>query len=101
MIVDRENRERERYTVVYGATLEVRDGDPVESNHAACRVGPVHLRDPHRPVRGGDVQDIEAGVTMKEEVDEVTGFSRQIIVQSQDEKKHPQLLDAGMRPARV
>jgi DNA-directed RNA polymerase subunit beta' len=29
---------------------------------------------------------------MQEEVDEVTGFSRQVIVQSQDEKKHPQLL---------
>ena len=28
-------------------------------------------------------QDIEAGVTMQEEVDEVTGFSRQVIVQSQ------------------
>ena len=39
--------------------------------------------------------DIEPGVTMKEEVDEVTGFSRPIIVQSQDEKKHPQILVLG------
>ncbi len=39
---------------------------------------------------------------MKEEVDELTGFSRQIIVQSQDEKKHPQLLvlDDGGQPIR-
>ena len=40
---------------------------------------------------------------MQEEVDEVTGFSRQIIVQSQDEKKHPQLIlldKSGQRCAR-
>ena len=36
--------------------------------------------------------DIEAGVTMKEEVEEVSGLARQVIVQSQDEKRHPQLL---------
>ena len=36
--------------------------------------------------------DIEAGVTLKEEVEEVSGLARQVIVQSQDEKKHPQLL---------
>ena len=39
-----------------------------------------------------DFKDIIEGVTMKEEVDELTGFSRKMIVESQDEKKHPQFV---------
>jgi DNA-directed RNA polymerase subunit beta' len=92
VIQDREGRERERYTVVYGAVLEVRDGDAVESGQKLAEWDPYTyaiLTDVPGTVK---FQDIETGVTMQEEVDEVTGFSRQVIVQSQDEKKHPQLL---------
>jgi DNA-directed RNA polymerase subunit beta' len=92
VIHDRDGRERERYTVVYGAVLEVRDGDVVESGTKLAEWDPYTyaiLTDVPGTVK---FQDIEAGVTMQEEVDEVTGFSRQVIVQSQDEKKHPQLL---------
>jgi DNA-directed RNA polymerase subunit beta' len=92
VIQDREGRERERYTVVYGAVLEVRDGDVVESGQKLAEWDPYTyaiLTDVPGTVK---FQDIETGVTMQEEVDEVTGFSRQVIVQSQDEKKHPQLL---------
>ena len=92
VIHDRDGRERERYTVVYGAVLEVRDGDAVEGGTKLAEWDPYTyaiLTDVPGTVK---FQDIEAGVTMQEEVDEVTGFSRQVIVQSQDEKKHPQLL---------
>ncbi|HEX6850172.1 MAG TPA: hypothetical protein VF139_02110, partial [Candidatus Polarisedimenticolaceae bacterium] len=91
-IQDREGRERERYTVVYGAVLEVRDGDVVESNTKLAEWDPFTyaiLTDVAGSVK---FQDIEAGVTMQEEVDEVTGFSRQVITASQDEKRHPQLI---------
>jgi len=92
VIQDREGRERERYNVVYGAVLEVRDGEEVTAGQTLAEWDPYNyaiLTDVSGSVR---FQDIEAGVTMKEEVDEVTGYSRQVIVQSQDEKKHPQVL---------
>ena len=92
VIVDREGRERERYNVVYGAVMAVRDGDTVERGTALAEWDPYNfsiLTDLPGKIR---FHDIEAGVTMKEEVEEVSGLSRQVIVQSQDEKRHPQLL---------
>jgi len=92
VLQDREGRERERYTVVYGAVLEVRDGDQVPAGTKLAEWDPYTyaiLTDVPGKVR---FHDIEAGVTMQEEVDEVTGFSRQVIVQAQDEKRHPQLV---------
>ena len=102
VIHDRDGRERERYTVVYGAVLEVQDGEVVEGGTKLAEWDPYTyaiLTDVPGTVK---FQDIEAGVTMQEEVDEVTGFSRQVIVQSQDEKKHPQLivLDPKGQPLR-
>jgi len=92
VIVDREGRERERYNVVYGAVLEVRDGDAVERGQKLAEWDPYNfaiLTDVSGTI---SLKDIEAGVTMKEEVEEVSGLSRQVIVQSQDEKRHPQIL---------
>ena len=92
VIVDREGRERERYNVVYGAILEVRDGQPVERGQKLAEWDPYNfaiLTDVAGTIR---FHDIETGVTMKEEVEEVSGLSRQVIIQSQDEKRHPQLL---------
>ena len=92
VIVDRQGRERERYNVVYGALLEVRDGDSVEGGQNLAEWDPYNfaiLTDVPGTIK---FHDIEAGVTMKEEVESATGLSRQVIVQSQDEKRHPQLL---------
>ncbi|MDH3592882.1 MAG: DNA-directed RNA polymerase subunit beta', partial [Planctomycetota bacterium] len=92
VIVDREGRERERYNVVYGAVMGVDDGALVERGMKLAEWDPYNytiLSDVEGTVQ---YQDIEPGVTMREEVDEVTGLSRQVIVQSQDEKKHPQIL---------
>jgi DNA-directed RNA polymerase subunit beta' len=92
VILDRENRERERYNIVYGATLTVADGDPVDPGQKLAEWDPYNfaiLTDVPGSIK---FHDIEVGVTMKEEVDQVSGLSRQVIVQSQDEKRHPQLL---------
>jgi DNA-directed RNA polymerase subunit beta' len=97
VLEDREGRERERYTVVYGATLEVEDGQEVEAGTKLAEWDPYTyaiLTDVPGRVR---FEDIEPGVTMQEEVDEVTGYARKKIVQSQDEKKHPHLLVVGAR----
>ncbi|MCP3981867.1 MAG: DNA-directed RNA polymerase subunit beta' [bacterium] len=92
IIADREGRERERYNVVYGAVLEVRDGDMVHSRDTLAEWDPYNfaiLTDVKGVV---SFHDIELGVTMDEEVEEVSGLARQVIIQSQDEKKHPQIL---------
>ena len=92
VIVDREGLERERYNVVYGAVLEVADRQAVESGQTLAEWDPYNftiLTDLE-----GEIQfhDIESGVTLNDEVEEVSGLSRQVIMQSQDEKRHPQLL---------
>ena len=43
VIVDREGRERERYNVVYGAVLEVRDGDSVDRGQTLAEWDPYNF----------------------------------------------------------
>jgi DNA-directed RNA polymerase subunit beta' len=91
LIQDEKGRERERYSLVYGATLKVRDGDYIEPGTQLVEWDPFTFA--ILTEFGGTVgfKDIVEGVTMKEEVDEVTGLSRQVIVESPDEKRQPQI----------
>ncbi len=90
-VVDEKGREKERYTIVYGAKLKVHDGDRVD-------IGTVLVEwDPYTfailTEVGGVVQfkDLVEGVTMHEELDEVTGLSRWVVTDSPDEKRQPTL----------
>jgi DNA-directed RNA polymerase subunit beta' len=76
VVKDEKGRDRERYPIVYGARLQVRDGQKVFSILTE-ELGTVKFK------------DIIEGLTVHEEVDEVTGLSRYIIVDSPDEKKQP------------
>ena len=91
-IVDEKDREREHYSVVYGARMKVTDGQPVT-------VGQILVEwDPYTfsilTETGGTVhfKDLEKGVTLHEEVDEVTGLSRWVVTDSPDEKREPALV---------
>jgi DNA-directed RNA polymerase subunit beta' len=87
VVEDEKGRDRERYPIVYGARIKVKDGakvsvgqvlvewDPYTFSILTDELGTVHFK------------DIIQGVTVHEEVDEVTGLSRLIIVDSPDEKK--------------
>jgi DNA-directed RNA polymerase subunit beta' len=89
VIKDEKGRDRERYPIVYGARLKVKDGQKVDQGQVLVEWDPytfsILTEDP------GTVRfkDIVEGVTVHEEVDEVTGLSRFIIVDSPDEKKQP------------
>ncbi len=90
-ILDEDGREKERYSVVYGAKLRVIDGQRVS-------VGEVLVEwDPYTSailtsVSGKVVyRDITEGVTMREELDEVTGMSQKVILEHQDEKLQPRV----------
>ena len=79
-IVDSKGREKEKYSVVYGAKLLVKNGQK-------CTIGQRLVEwDPYStPIItevGGKIAlgDIIEGVTVKEEVDEITGLSHKVII---------------------
>src|SRR5207249_7055968 len=89
VIQDAKGREKERYSIAYGATLKVADGQQVEPGALLVEWDPYTL--PILTEVGGAVhfKDVIEGETMKEEVDEVTGFAHPVILESPDEKKQP------------
>ena len=89
IVQDTKGRDRERYAVVYGAHLRVQDGQQVEPGQTLVEWDPYTfsiLTEQRGTVR---FKDIIEGVTVHEEIDEVTGLMRLIIVDSPDEKKQP------------
>jgi DNA-directed RNA polymerase subunit beta' len=96
-IVDDKGVVRERYSVVYGARLKVKDGETIDKGQTLVEWDPYTfsiLTEGPGQVRFKDIID---KVTVHEDVDEVTGLSRLIIVDSPDEKKQPaiEIVDAG------
>ena len=91
VVQDAKGRERERYPIVYGARAEgARTAQQVEPGQVLVEWDPYTVVDPHRGRRRRpSSSDIIEGVTVHEEVDEVTGLSRYIIIDSPDEKKQP------------
>ncbi len=89
VIQDAKGREKERYSIAYGATLKVSDGQSVDPGALLVEWDPYTL--PILTEVGGQVhlKDVIEGETMKEEVDEVTGFAHPVILESPDEKKQP------------
>jgi DNA-directed RNA polymerase subunit beta' len=91
-VLDEKGRERERYQVVYGAKILVEEGAPVKANQKLVEWDPytfsilteisglVHLR------------DVIEGATYHEQVDEVTGLSQWVVIDSPDEKKLPMII---------
>ncbi len=79
-IFDESGREKEKYSVVYGAKIKVKDGGKVEGGQKLVEWDPYSLS--ILTEVGGQIAfgDIVEGLTMKEEVDEVTGLSRRVII---------------------
>jgi DNA-directed RNA polymerase subunit beta' len=92
LIQDAKGREKERYSIAYGASLKVTDGQVVEPGTLLVEWDPYTL--PILTEVGGQMhfKDVHEGETMKEEVDEVTGFAHPVILESPDEKKQPKAI---------
>jgi len=89
VVQDDKGRDRERYQVVYGARLKVKDGEAVDTGKILVEWDPYTfsiLTEEPGQIRFKDIID---GVTVQEDLDEVTGLSRLIVVDSPDEKKQP------------
>jgi DNA-directed RNA polymerase subunit beta' len=89
VVKDEKGRDRERYPIVYGARLQVTDGQKVEAGQVLVEWDPYTFSILTEELGTARFKDIIEGVTVHEEVDEVTGLSRFIIVDSPDEKKQP------------
>ncbi|MGW8181709.1 MAG: DNA-directed RNA polymerase subunit beta', partial [bacterium] len=79
-VVDAKGREKEKYSVVYGAKLMVKNGQKVEIGQKLVEWDPYST--PILTEIGGKIAhgDIIEGVTVKEEVDEITGLSHKVII---------------------
>ncbi len=90
-VYDDSGREREKYPVVYGAKIKVKDGERVSAGQKLVEWDPYSLT--ILTEVGGKVAygDISEGVTMKEEVDEVTGFSRKVVIEQAGTNLRPRL----------
>ncbi|MGZ5138798.1 MAG: DNA-directed RNA polymerase subunit beta', partial [Burkholderiales bacterium] len=95
VIQDENNRERERHKVPYGAMLLIRDGEQVKAGQVLA------TWDPHtRPIiteYAGRVkfENVEEGVTVARQIDEVTGLSTLVVV---DPKRRGSVQAKGLRP---
>jgi DNA-directed RNA polymerase subunit beta' len=96
-IVDDRGRERERYQVVYGARLRVEDGQKVALGDQLAEWDPYTYA--VLTEIGGTVQfkDLQEGITLNEEVDEVTGLSRLVVADAPDEKRQPAIWINGAK----
>jgi DNA-directed RNA polymerase subunit beta' len=77
---DESGREREKYPVVYGAKIKIKDGGKVGIGQRLVEWDPYSLSILTEVGGRAAFGDIMEGVTMKEELDEVTGLSRKVII---------------------
>lgn len=95
LITDDHGRERERHKVPYGATMQVADGLQVKPG------AQLATWDPHtRPIvteYAGIVrfENVEKGVTVAEQMDDVTGLSTLVVI---DPKRGAKAQAKGLRP---
>ena len=81
-IIDAQGREREKYPIVYGAKVLVKDGDPVEKGKLMAEWDPYSTPIVTEASGAVKFEDIEEGVTMQEQFDSVTGLSHKVIIES-------------------
>ena len=102
-IYDNNGREREKYPVMYGARIKLKDGDRVEIGQKLVEWDPYSLL--ILTEVGGKVAygDVVEGVTMKEELDEVTGLSRKVVIEQPGAALRPRISikDEGGKTAKV
>jgi DNA-directed RNA polymerase subunit beta' len=90
-IIDERGREVARHQIVYGAHIHVIDGQRVKEDQLLATWDPFTFAILTEVAGNIKYQDLKEGVTVEEEVDEVTGQSRVVVKDSPDEKRQPRL----------
>ena len=91
-IVDDKGRERERYSVVYGARIKMAEGTPVKMGEIIVEWDPYTFSILTEVAGTAQFKDLEAGITVQEQVDEVTGLSQWVVKEASEEKYQPQIV---------
>src|ERR1700740_3667418 len=94
-VVDEKGREKERYSVLYGAKVKVTEGAPVTLGQVMVEWDPYTFAILTEIGGTAQFKDLQEGVTLHEEVDEVTGLSRHVVGDSPDEKRQPAIVIKG------
>ncbi len=90
-VIDESGRERERYGVVYGARLKIDEGEAVQKGAVVAEWDPFTmpiLTEASGKIRFGDMVE---GLTMEEQVDDVTGLSRKVVIETKAADKRPRV----------
>jgi DNA-directed RNA polymerase subunit beta' len=100
-IVDEKGREKERYHVVYGARLRVEENQPVKLGELLAEWDPYTFS--ILTEAGGTIQykDLQPGVTIEEQVDEVTGLSQLVVTLPPGDEKHAPTIQVRDSAGRV
>jgi DNA-directed RNA polymerase subunit beta' len=91
-VVDDKGREKERYPANYGARVLVEDGAPVKNNQILLEWDPYTFSILTEVSGAIHFKDLVDGLTMQEQLDEVTGMSQLVVTDSPDEKRQPQIV---------
>ncbi|MEM7446613.1 MAG: DNA-directed RNA polymerase subunit beta' [Myxococcota bacterium] len=83
-IVDDSGRERERYSLNYGAFLKVEEGARVPKGTELVEWDPYAIPILTEVSGVAKYGDIVEGVTMEEKLNEVTGLSQRVVIESRD-----------------
>jgi DNA-directed RNA polymerase subunit beta' len=90
-VLDEEGRSRGKYPVPYGAHIKLEEGKEVKKGERIAEWDPFSipiLAEVDGTVKFGDIIE---GKTMQEQVDEVTGLSRKVIVEYRDLDLRPRV----------
>ncbi|HWR53619.1 MAG TPA: DNA-directed RNA polymerase subunit beta' [Bryobacteraceae bacterium] len=91
-VLDDKGREKERYQVVYGAKIRVADGDKVGANQILLEWDPYTFSILTEVSGTIHFKDMIDGLTLREQMDEITGMSHWVVTESPDEKRMPAVI---------
>ena len=91
-VLDETGREKEKYALTYGARLHVEDGQTVKAGVLLAEWEPFAV--PVLAEFAGKVnfKDIREGATSQDQVDEFSGISRRVIIESRDSALKPRIV---------
>ena len=90
-VVDSKGRERERYQVMYGAKLHVADGEEVTRSKILVEWDPFTFSILTESAGQCHFQDLQEGLTLQEDIDEVSGMSQWVVKDDPDKKREPRI----------
>jgi len=91
-VVDEKGREKERYQVVYGAKLRLENGARVKTSQILLEWDPYTFSILTEVSGVVHFRDLQEGLTLQEQMDEITGMSHWVVIDSPDEKRLPALV---------